>query len=190
MPIKTITAPAWYTVSLAEAKLYLRATSDASEDDLITSLIVSATRLFEHETGISVAAQTRELTLDNFPDAIKLEFPPVQSIDSIKYDDIDGVEQTLSSLDYKLDNASDKRGWIVPIVGKVWPDTYAAAINAVRVRYVTGFVSASVVPDEIKLWIKAHVATWYENRSADTPDQTIRQPALDGIVRRYRIFNL
>jgi len=190
MPVKTTTAPTWFPVSLAEAKLYLRATSDASEDDLITSLIVSATRLFEHETGITVASQTRELTLDNFPGAIKLEFPPVQSIASIKYDDAEGVEQTLSSLDYKLDNASEKRGWVVPVVGKTWPDTYERAINTVRVRYVSGWAYAAIVPDEIKLWIKAHVATWYENRSADMPQQMIRQPSLDGIVLRYRIFNL
>ncbi|SFK74650.1 phage conserved hypothetical protein, phiE125 gp8 family [Nitrosomonas aestuarii] len=190
MPVKVITAPTEYPVTLAEAKTYMRATSDTSEDAWIQRFIAAATQLFEGETGITVSSSVLEKTLDNFPSAIELDRPPVASVSSIKYDDIDGAEQTLSALDYVLDNSSDKRGWVVPVVGSVWPDTYAGSINTVRVRYVAGWSSASAVPDNIKLWIGAHVASWFENRSSDTEQKLIRQPALDGIVKSYRLYKL
>lgn len=190
MPVKVITAPTEYPVTLAEAKTYMKATSDTSEDAMIESFIVAATRLFEHKTGRTVASRTMELTLDNFPAAISLQEPPIASVTSIKFDDEDGNEQTLSSLDYVLDNSSDKRGWIIPAVGVTWPDTYANAINTVRVRYVAGWASASVVPDDIKLWVKAHVASWFENRTADTNQQMVKQPGLIGIVDSYKLIRL
>ena len=190
MFVKVITGPAEYPVTLAETKTYLRAPSSTAEDALISSMIISATRTFEQETGRTVASSTLELTVNKFPAVICLQEPPVQSITSIKYDDVDGNEQTLSSSDYVLDNSSDRRGLIYPAVNATWPVTQSGAVNTVRVRYIAGYASAADVPDEIKLWILAHIATWFDNREADSDRQMMRQPALEGIVKNYRLVSL
>lgn len=187
MPVKVITAPAEYPLTLAEAKTYAKATSDTSEDAWITLLIISATQLFEEQTNRTVASCTLEQSFDCFATRLRLEAPPVQSITHIKYDDVDGAEQTLSSSIYVFDNSSDQRGHITKAVGADWPDTQSGALNTVRVRYVAGFASAALVPARIKLWIGAQVAHWFNHREAYADRQLISQPSLDGIVNNYRL---
>src|SRR5690348_16556758 len=105
MSLRLIADPATEPVSLAEAKAHLRVTA-SDEDALISALIIAAREAAEHELGRALITQTWEKTLDLFPDAIELTNPPVQSVASVQYLDIDGVEQTLSSVSYTLDNAS------------------------------------------------------------------------------------
>lgn len=188
MATNIITPPAEYPVTVAEMRDWLRENVSTSQDDVITGNIASAVDLFEGETGRKLISQTVEQMLDNFPDAINLEYVPVASITSIKYDDADGVEQTLSSLDYKLDNSGQDKAWIVPVVGKTWPDTYASAINTVRVQFVTGYGAAASVPNDIKEWIKGHAADLYNNRGQYDTMGALNHPYFKRILAKYRIY--
>ncbi|MDF3024809.1 MAG: hypothetical protein K0R10_2170 [Alphaproteobacteria bacterium] len=178
--------PATEPVSLAEAKAHLRVTSD-DEDTLISALIVAAREAAEHETGRSLITQTWEKTLDVFPADIRLDYPPVQSVTSIKFLDENGDEQTLSASSYKLDNASDSGpGWIKIATGLAWPSTYPE-INAVRVRYVAGWTSAAEVPQSIKQWMLLNIGHWYENREATSEAKREPLPFIGGLLGRYWI---
>lgn len=190
MSVKLITAPATEPVSLTEAKAHLRVTS-TDEDTVITALIVSAREAVEHELARALISQTLEKTLDMFPDAIELPHPPVQSITSVKYLDTDGVEQTLSSTSYTLDNASDSRpAWLTPAYGYDWPHTYAE-VNAVRVRYLAGWANAAAVPQAIKQWMLLNIGHWYENReSVNIGNINSKLPFVDHLLDRYRIWSL
>ncbi|SEN43548.1 head-tail connector protein [Nitrosomonas marina] len=188
MATNIITPPAEYPVTVAEMRDWLHETVSTSQDDVITSNIASAVDLFEGETGRKLITQTLEQTEDNFPEAINFDFLPVISITSIKYDDDDGTEQTLSSLDYKLDNSSPNKGWIVPAVGKIWPSTYATAINTVRVQYVAGYGAAAAVPEDIKNWIKAHAADLYHRRGEISHESAVNHPYFQRIAAKYRTY--
>lgn len=86
-------------------------------------------RKFDHATGLGK-------TLDNFPEAIELAVLPVNSVVSVKYIDTAGVEQTLSSVSYQLDNAGGYReSWVVPARGYAWPST-DSGINSVKCALV------------------------------------------------------
>lgn len=188
MSLRLITAPSVEPVSLVEAKAHLRVTG-SDEDALITALIVAAREAVEHELGRALVTQTWEKTLDMFPEAIELTNSPVQSIASVKYLDWDGIEQTLSSSSYILDNASDSRpAWLTPAYGYDWPGTFRT-INAVKVRYFAGWPTVLAVPQAIKQWMLLNIGHWFENREA-SGDKREPMPFISGLLDRYRIWTL
>lgn len=169
MALKLITAPTVLPVSVADAKLSCRFDSSALDTD-IEDMIKDAQRLTEHETGVSLTQSTWEVSLDSFPEAIELTRVPVASITSIKYKDLDGVEQTLSSGAYALD-AQDAYGfaYVVPLYGTTWPDT-RDEINAVKVQFVAGVATAAEVPSHLRRKVKIYVAQMLDDPAALGPD--------------------
>lgn len=176
-------------MTTAEAKAFARVTT-SSDDALIDTLIKSARMAAENELERSLITQTWERTLDEFPDAIRLDYSPIISVSSIQYLDWYGVSQTLSSSGYKVD-AKSEPGWVVPAYGYVWPLTLED-INAVTVTYTAGYgASASAVPEPIKTWIKLMVAHYYENREASVPAVTIVPlPFIGGLLDPFRILTV
>lgn len=96
---------------------------------------------------------------------ILLPQPPLISVDSVKYIDVDGNLQTLASTDYKVDTVTEPAR-LVPAYGKNWPAT-RNEINAVEVTFTCGYGAAAAVPEAIKAWIKLRLGAMYENRESD-----------------------
>lgn len=189
MALKLITPASALAVTLVDAKAHLRV--DVADDDaLITAMIMAAAELAEQHTGRAIMAQTWELTLDAFPDALKLTRTPVQSITSIIYADSAGANQTLSGSGYALD-AADGYGYayVVPAYGTAWPDT-RDQVNAVAVRYLAGYASAADVPESIKSWIKLAVGSMYTNRESAVvgSGSVLSLGFADSLLDRYKVW--
>lgn len=165
MPIKVVTAPAAYPVTLSEAKEFARVSID-TDDTLITSYIVTATAHAEHITGLRFVTQTLDLYLDAFPGAYgAIELPgPVQSVTSVTYTDTDEESQTLDDSKYTLDAISNPAR-LVPAYDEEWPETLDT-VNVVVVRFISG-AATSACPEEAKTFIKACVAHLYDDRQGD-----------------------
>lgn len=143
MTLKLITEPSTEPVSLAEARLWCKLSADDTTHDDTLSMLITALRVqAEQETGRSFLSTTWEQVLDDFPASeLELKAQPVASITSIKYLDTSGVEQTLSSSAYVLDDASNP-AFVLPAAGYEWPTTYGTSgVNNVRVRFVQGWSS-------------------------------------------------
>lgn len=177
-----ITAPATEPITLDDVKLSLRldASVGALEDSLLTRLIRSARERAEHITGRAFITQTWGVVLDTFPDAIELPITPASAVTSVKYLDVNNVEQTLNPADYVLDNFG-LTAYIVPAYGKTWPSIYPE-INAVRVQYTAGYGNAAAVPECVKDWMYLIVEDAYRNRGATVPDNIMPHPFLDRIL--------
>lgn len=162
MLVQTI-PPAIEPVTLAEASLFCRV-DGASEDALISSLIIAARQDAEMLLQRSLITQGWRLVLDAFPaGAIELERGTVLSVASITYADMSGATQTLAPTDYATD-LSGCPGRITPAYGKTWP-AVLPQIAAVNIDYTAGFGPAAAdVPEGIKRWIRIRVATIYANR--------------------------
>ena len=185
MGLKIITAPATEPVALIEAKLHLRV-DHSTEDALITALISAAREECEHLLERTIAEQTLELAIDEFPaNGIKLPRPPVISITSVTYVDEDGVSQTMASGDYYLDDAQAP-AWLLPVYDTEWPGTRAEA-NAVKVRYVAGYADC---PELIRAWILLRVGTLYASREADSDKPAQPSPFVDRLLDRYRVWSV
>lgn len=166
MGLVQVTAPASEPITLAEAKLHLREDGTA-QNDLITAHIIAARQLAENDTGRSFVSQQWRLTMDDFPrdgSPIRLERPPLVSVQSITYVDSTGVTQTLAASEYVVD-VSTLYGEVVLAYGAAWPNVRAGR-GAVTVNYTAGYGAAAAVPEAIKAAIKLMVADLYENRES------------------------
>ena len=124
--------------------------------------------------------------LDAFPAVeIELGWPKVQGIVSLSYVDGNGDTVNLDPSLYVLDS-DNLPGWVLPADGTDWPATYDT-INAVRVRFLAGYgESTNDVPEEIKTWIKAHVALWLRQVEAASDKPLTPVPYLDSLLDRER----
>ena len=101
MTVSVITPPATPLVPLADAKAMLLVDHTA-DDALITTLIAAATIEAQGVAARSFVTQTLLLSLDAWPadGAVRLPFPPLATVTSVKYFDADNVEQTIAAADY------------------------------------------------------------------------------------------
>jgi uncharacterized phiE125 gp8 family phage protein len=93
---------------------------------------------------------------------LELDRPPIQSVESITYVDVNGATQTLDPSIYLVDVATEP-GRIYLAPGKIWPP-YTSQRNSICVQCVCGYEDAASVPNAIKLAIKMVIANFYENR--------------------------
>lgn len=188
MPIRTI-APATGAVqpiSMEEARAQLRVDC-ADEDALIGSLISVATQTASDRLQRALVPTRYRLTLDSFPGAIELRMPPIISVQSVKYIDADGVQQTLPVQDYFVDNVSEP-GKLVPAFGRTWPATQDR-INAVEVEYTAGYPD-SAIPTPIKQWILLALGDLYNNRERSAEKPAVPQNFADALLDTYRLWGL
>jgi uncharacterized phiE125 gp8 family phage protein len=181
------TAPSVEPLSLAEAKSHLRV-DDTSEDTLITDIIVAARNYVENVTKRQLVTATWTHYLDAFAAEIRLPYPPLQSVTSVKYYDTGGSQQTLASAVYTTDTYR-QRGRLVEAYGQTWPATQAI-INAVAIEYVAGYGDAgSDVPSAIRQAMRLLIGHWHENRE-DVAIGTISTQvgrAVDALLAPYRM---
>lgn len=145
--------PLELAVSMAMAKEALRiAASDTSLDATIMLALKAIIRQTEHELNRSLISQGWKLTLDLFPDAFRLDNPPLIGVQSVTYYDEDEILQTLDPADYYVDAVTEP-GYVVPGSGKAWPSTFAR-VNAVTVSYTAGYgLTHEDVPANIRGYI-------------------------------------
>lgn len=197
--MKIITAVSAEPVSRAQAKLHI-GLDDISgshpDDSEIDDIIVEAREFAEQYTGRGLAGRTLELALDAFPcddgGAIVLPLGPVATVTHIKYTDGDGVEQTVSSANYAL-SLYGNNDRIDLAYGASWPAT-RSIVDAVRVRYVTGYAATgqgtgyTALPKAAKQGLLAHIKLTYP-RSALTPSQRealeMARDVLLGTIKNY-----
>jgi len=196
-------------VSLAQMKLHLRVDDDLTEDDaLIQLLITAARRHAEMVCNASFVTQSWRLTLDAFPGgaglagytsgagAVIFERGPVQSVDSIRYTDLSGTNQLITSPgmpDYAVDLAG-RIARMSPAFGKVWPIPMPQ-IGAVRINYTAGYGdTADAVPEGVRHWIMVRAGTCYRNREevalVTRGGRLQALPFMDGLLDPYRTISV
>lgn len=164
--ISVLTPPAELPVSLADAKAALLVDHD-QDDGLILSLLAAATEEAERLAARSLVQRTVEMVLDGWPadGAIRLAYPPVQSVVSVTYYDQANTLQTMAIGDYVavLDVAPPV---VVLANGARWPSATLRSVSPIRVRYVAGYGVAGAVPARYKALILGLVQVDYEAREA------------------------
>lgn len=158
--------PAEEPVSVAEAKAHLRVTG-TDDDVYISSLITAARQYAENFLGRALVTQTIAQKLDDFPSSrsIILVRPPLQSVTSVSYLDIDGNSQVFSSSNYIV-NTSSTPGRVTLDVAKSWPTGVKNIPEAVTVTFVAGYGAAGAVPEQIRQGLLMHIADLYEVRGS------------------------
>lgn len=158
-----ITAPTDDVVTLEEAKAHLRVTN-TDNDDLIEALIASAVAQIDPAgggwLGRALRPQTWELRLNGFPycdePGIELPYPPLISLDSLVYDDGDGVETAMTvTTEYRVIAGGLGKSIVLPAYNTTWPSSVRSDYETVRVRFTSGY--AVTTPDSLPQPIKQAV---------------------------------
>lgn len=191
MAIKLSTAAAAYPISyLDDIKPHLRLTDDNNQPYL-TGLIPAATAWAEHLTERALITQTWKLILSAFPaDPIRLPFPPLQSVTTVKYYDSANAQQTLSASVYQVDTNSEP-GTLQLAASQSWPAVYDR-VDAVEITFVAGYgANRTAVPPAVRQAILFYISHWYFNRkevelgnmaAVEIPD------AGAALLNAYRVF--
>jgi uncharacterized phiE125 gp8 family phage protein len=158
--IRIVTPPQSEPVTIQEAKAQLSiAASDDAHDLELSSFIAAAREEWERDTSTALINRTIEHRLPSFENVVKLTVRPAVSIESIKYIDNNGDEQTLDAANYYLDEDE------VRFVSSFTKPSLEDRSEAVKIRYIAGYGEDSkFCPEMDRMAIKLSLANRFENR--------------------------
>jgi uncharacterized phiE125 gp8 family phage protein len=159
-----VTSPDAEPVTLEEAKAHARVYTDA-DDTEITAFIAASREMTERNTRRQLITAEYVMTARGFPRArwFELPRPPLQSVESIKYLDVEGQEQTLSASAYTVRTGGQVYGSVHLNQGFDWPTTIEQQ-DSVSIEFTAGYGGAASVPACIKSGMLLLIANAYENR--------------------------
>lgn len=150
----------------------------------------------EEHQGRSFLTTEWELILNDWPknkngcyiNYIEIEKTPIQSIESIKYIDSDGVEHTFSDTKYYLDTG---QFWprICLNYGESWPSETLRETGAILIAFTAGYTTVEAFKADranknTHRWMLVAIKKLYDDRDLDIKD--ISHKGLDwGRVRGY-----
>jgi hypothetical protein len=202
-------APEREPVSVVDFKTYQRI-DPTDQDTIIPQLLAAARFAAEDYTQRQLITASYKLTASAFSPTLQPLFiqpstylasplayyqnssvyqtelllprPPLQTVDSVKYIDSLGVQQTLDPTLYQIQTVAEPAR-IAPAYGKSWPIA-RAQYEAVEVDFTCGYGDdGEAVPAPIKQFILAHASWYYEHRDDDA-----KFPAtLYGLLDPYRL---
>lgn len=191
--LRVITPPAIEPVSLIEIKMQARIDHN-EEDVLLSQYIKTARQHIEVITRRALITQTLELSLDDWwlPDGLELLMPPLQSVLSITYRDVDGVEAVLDPSSYVVDTQAQP-GRIRLKKEFAFPSTELWPFAPVKITYKAGYGdNAESVPEPIRQAIRMLAVHYYENREAVLVERGVNVQALpyavDALLANYRMW--
>lgn len=192
MALVLTSGPAVEPVSLAEAKAHLRVDT-ASEDALVSSLIITSRLHIEAALGLALITQAWSHFIDAWPDsgpAVPLPLRPVQSIAAVRLYSPDESVETLPADSYILDGASAPPR-LVRKSATPWPGPRRPA-NGIEIALVAGYGNtAADVPAPIRQAILLLVAHWYEHREPVEIGSHIPVPLMvSELLHPYRLVTL
>ena len=187
--IKRITDSSTEPVSLAEAKAHLRV-DHTNDDSYISTLITASRQSLEISTRRSLGTgQTYQVSYHSFPtvyNRLVIPNPPIVSVTSLQYYDVNNSLITVDSTKYHVENQSEGVGYISLDDGFSRPTISKERIAPVVLTYNTGYAN---LPKPLHQSILLLVAHYYDTREpvamGVAPMKV--QRSVDFIVDQYKI---
>ncbi len=184
MPSILTSPPALEPVALAEAKAHLRIGHD-DEDALISTLIVTARRQIETQTGLKLIEQGWSFFRDDWPETgiVTLPLAPLIAIGDVRTFGDDDVAATIDPSHYYVDAVS-RPPRLMLRGSRVWARPGRIG-NGIEIELTVGFgPSATDVPEDLRQALLQLVGHWYESRGTGSEP---RMPlTVSAIIERYR----
>jgi len=158
--------PAVDLITLAQAKLRVRRDDD-DDDDGIALLIAAVISQLDGTDGILGRALISQVWVDIWEgfqagNRVSLALVPVASVASVKYFDVNNVEQTLPDTSYGLHKDNTGGYYLRLSNGTAWPATFERD-DAVQITYSAGYGDQpDDVPATIRLAALDLLQHWYD----------------------------
>ena len=159
--LRRTTAPTGIPLQIGEARRALDLGGTTTEDSEIMENLPVAVQMVEVDSQRALLNGTWKLYMDEFPDkTIELRMPPVNTVTSVVYTDVDGASQTYSSSNYDTDLISTPARITPAVATTGWPNTKEIT-NAVTVTFTAGYSSEPVPPVAWKAVLLALKSVYY-----------------------------
>lgn len=198
--MKLVAQPAEYpVVTVFEARQQCSLLDDQF-DEYLERVVSVATKSCEQWTRTHFAKRSAVLYLDEFRDyrkgslyhggslkgSIFLQTSPVISVESVVYDDPNGVEQALvEGTDYWADLYSE-----YPSIESVdcWPATQEKP-NSIRITMTIGYADRNRVPVDVKHAILMRTAELFDKREETLPVNVLQEvkAGVRSLLEPYRL---
>lgn len=180
-----ITPPTSEPITLEELQAHLKVDG---EDDYLNSLIITVRKAIERYLKRSILTQTWKVYADCWHDVMKIPSPPLQSVTSVKYFDINGSLQTLDTENYWV-VTTDEPGYIQRGYDVSYPELQYGRPDSVEIEYVAGWEEC---PEQIKHAIKIWCTDLYEHRGELTigaGNTSVKIPNyIANLIHDFRIY--
>ena len=184
-----VTPAATDPVTLAELKEWLRV-DGTDQDDLITSLISSATEWAENYTHRAFVERDLDVDFAHFPHVgqdLYLPSPPLRVLTAVTYVDSAGVAQVYDVADLDI-FPSTGLVRVKPTAVEDWPQ----GVFGVECLYTAGFgPTAAETPEEVKTAIKVAVTQNFLFRGdqiAGSQFSTAQLKSSMSLLNHHRVF--
>ncbi|GAB1581393.1 hypothetical protein [Phyllobacterium phragmitis] len=188
MTMHLVLAPAVEPVTLAEARAFLRLSTE-NEDAIVQQLLRTAREVVEGQTGLALISQIWRLHLDRWPRSgrIALFRYPVREIVAVTAYGPDGTPVEIGAGEWRLHKGErPQRLYLNQRPG-------SSSLGGLEIDFVAGFGETGAdVPDALKHAILTLLAHLYEFRGAfDGEAQPVSfPPAFDRLVDIWRRISL
>ena len=138
-------------VSIEEARDYLGYGDD--RDSYVESLVIAARDYCEkHANRTFRELAVRSLLLSCWPKSrmVRMEYPPLIDINSVKYFDTDAAEQTVTSTNYRTHIRDGHVGWLEFDIDYSYPTLQSRAFP-ITISYDSGYTTLASIPESAKL---------------------------------------
>ncbi|MFC0245234.1 phage head-tail connector protein [Falsochrobactrum ovis] len=184
MAMFLVTPPALEPVTIADARAFLKISTD-SEDEILGRLLKTARELVEAETGLAFIDQTWRLRVDRWPRSgrVALFKYPVKSIVSVVAYMPDGTAVNFQPEDFLLQHGRRPQRVYMP----QYQD--ARSVIGLEIDFEAGFgESGAEMPDTLKHAVLSLTAHLFETRAvAPIPGaSTTFPPLIDRMVDSWR----
>jgi uncharacterized phiE125 gp8 family phage protein len=181
-----------YTIAGAQANFLvnmIKSEPYSVEDDYIDDLIKSAREYAEEFLNRAIGSQKWKLVMDDFPgeDYIKLPMPPLISVSSVTYMDVDGVSATMSASesDGYIVFTDNEPGKISLAYGSSWPSFTPYPYNGVEIIYTCGYSFANI-PRKVKDAMLKYIGAAYHARQNGISSEDLN--AINNLLRGIRVW--
>lgn len=158
------TKPVTEPVRTDEFKKWLRI-EGPGQDDVMVWALSGARQVVEDMTGQTMVNTTYQMRFDTWPCDSVIELPrgPLVTLDSVKYTDAAGAQQTVLPADYVADgNYVPTR--VFPAYSKTWPSNRGFK-NDIVVEFTAGYgTSGAAVPQQLKMGLMFLASVYYSTR--------------------------
>jgi uncharacterized phiE125 gp8 family phage protein len=162
-----VSGPGIEPITLTEAQDHLKVTG---EDTYLTGLIATARTMVERYVNRSLILQGWTGYKNCWDACMRVPYPPLLAVNSVKYYNLDGNLTTLSTSDYWVNNA-DQPGQIRLAYDFSPPELQYGRPNAIEVAYTAGYLVSgtddqkrAAVPAPLKHGIKVLMTDLHEHR--------------------------
>lgn len=176
-PTRTV-APVGLPITTNDVREAVRGL-DTTDDVMLERIMGAAVSHVDGYSGIlgrCLLTQTWAMRFDDWADVCRLPFPDVQSV-TVTYLDENGASQTAAGSNYEV--IRDDNGTAIRFRGAFsQPGLKDDESFPVTVTMVAGYGAADAVPADIRTYLIALTAWWYDGHEGEPPQAAI--------VHKYR----